>query len=52
MSTTAQQKVQAIINENPVAIFSKSYCPYCRASKEAFADAGANPFVVELDQVG
>ncbi|PUU72990.1 thioredoxin-like protein [Tuber borchii] len=51
MSTAAQQKVQAIINENPVAIFSKSYCPYCRVSKETFTEAGATFFVVELDKV-
>jgi len=82
MSTVAQQKVQAIINENPVGmqltfipsfhispcpfshsmfanrgvigivIFSKSYCPYCRASKETLTEAGATFFVVELDKVG
>lgn len=35
-----------------IAIFSKSYCPYCRASKETLTEAGATFFVVELDKVG
>ncbi|CUS12795.1 unnamed protein product [Tuber aestivum] len=51
MSATPKQKVQAIIDEHPVAVFSKSYCPYCRASKETLTEIGAKFYVVELDQV-
>ncbi|KAI9773969.1 MAG: hypothetical protein M1839_001981 [Geoglossum umbratile] len=43
-------KVQSIIDENPVAVFSKSYCPYCRASKKLLTDSGAIYYVIELDQ--
>ncbi|PWW75024.1 glutaredoxin [Tuber magnatum] len=51
MSVAAKQKVQAIIDENPVAVFSKSYCPYSRASKATLAEVGAKFYVIELDQV-
>lgn len=35
-----------------VAVFSKSYCPYCRASKALLSELGAKPYIIELDQVG
>lgn len=49
--SAAKEKVQKIIDENAVAVFSKSYCPYCRASKALLTELGANFYVVELDQV-
>jgi thiol-disulfide isomerase/thioredoxin len=51
MSAT-KTKVQNIIDENPVAVFSKSYCPYCRQAKELLSQSGAKFFAIELDQVG
>lgn len=51
MSAT-KTKVQSIIDENPVAVFSKSYCPYCRAAKQLLTENGANFYAIELDQVG
>jgi glutaredoxin 3 len=51
MSAT-KTKVQSIIDENPVAVFSKSYCPYCRAAKQLLSDSGAKFYAIELDQVG
>lgn len=36
----------------PAAVFSKSYCPYCRATKSTLSELGAKFFVLELDQVG
>ncbi|KAF2647230.1 glutaredoxin, partial [Lophiostoma macrostomum CBS 122681] len=50
MSAT-KTKVQGIIDENPVAVFSKSYCPYCRAAKQLLSDSGAKFYAIELDQV-
>lgn len=78
VSAAAKQKVQSIIDENPVgryplldtlyyrlktvflrvltntaiAVFSKSYCPYCRASKATLTELGAKFYVLELDQIG
>ncbi|KAF2850017.1 glutaredoxin [Plenodomus tracheiphilus IPT5] len=50
MSAT-KQKVQSIIDENPVAVFSKSYCPYCRQAKQLLSESGAKFYAIELDQV-
>lgn len=33
-----------------VALFSKSYCPYCRRAKQALGGIGVSPVVVELDE--
>lgn len=40
------------IRAHPVVIFSKTYCPYCRAVKKIFAEEypQVTPFVVELDE--
>ncbi|KAI5847787.1 thioredoxin-like protein [Morchella snyderi] len=51
VSAATKQKVQSIIDSNPVAVFSKSYCPYCKASKESLSALGAKPYVLELDQI-
>jgi glutaredoxin 3 len=51
MSAT-KTKVQEIIDENPVAVFSKSYCPYCRNAKQLLSKSGAKFYAIELDQVG
>ena len=50
MSAT-KTKVQSIIDENAVAVFSKSYCPYCNQTKKLLSDAGAKFYAIELDQV-
>ncbi|KAI0007123.1 putative glutaredoxin [Xylariaceae sp. FL0662B] len=47
----AKTKAQSIIDENAVAVFSKSYCPYCAASKKLLDNVGAKYEVVELDEV-
>jgi glutaredoxin 3 len=49
--SAAKVKAQKIIDENAVAVFSKSYCPYCNASKKLLDDSGAKYFAIELDQV-
>ncbi|KAH0607057.1 uncharacterized protein H6S33_003045 [Morchella sextelata] len=51
VSAATKQKVQGIIDSNPVAVFSKSYCPYCKASKETLSGLGAKFYVLELDQI-
>ncbi|KAM0739574.1 hypothetical protein ACQRIT_004758 [Beauveria bassiana] len=44
----ASQKAQKLIDENPVMVFSKSYCPYCKSTKSLLSSA--NPKIVELDE--
>jgi glutaredoxin 3 len=53
MSTeAAKQRAEAIINDNAVAVFSKSYCPYCKASKALLDQLGAKYYAIELDHEG
>ncbi|KAL8696873.1 MAG: hypothetical protein Q9201_007438 [Fulgogasparrea decipioides] len=58
--SAAKTKAQSIIDENAVgtstlyfltSVFSKSYCPYCRASKTLLSELGAKFYVIEMDQV-
>lgn len=34
------------------AVFSKSYCPYCKATKSLLSELGAKAYIIELDEVG
>jgi len=45
------KKSQDLIDQYPVIIFSKSYCPFCNQAKELFAEQGVSFAVVELDIV-
>ncbi|KAL9618030.1 MAG: hypothetical protein Q9160_007219 [Pyrenula sp. 1 TL-2023] len=49
--SAAKVKAQGIIDENAVVVFSKSYCPYCKASKALLSEKGAKYYLMELDQV-
>jgi glutaredoxin 3 len=51
--SAAKTKAQSIIDGNPVVVFSKSYCPYCRATKTLLNEKlGSDKyFLMELDQV-
>jgi len=49
--SAAKTKAQAIIDENPVAVFSKSWCSYSRAAKATLTQLGAKFYTIELDQV-
>lgn len=48
----AKVKAQGLIDDNGVMVFSKSYCPYCRATKALLTENGAKFQTIELDQVG
>ncbi|ORY84421.1 thioredoxin-like protein [Protomyces lactucae-debilis] len=45
-----KQIVDKAISENAIAVFSKSYCPYCKAAKETLAAFTKDFYVIELDQ--
>jgi len=49
--SAAKTKAQKIIDDNAVAVFSKSYCPYCKATKALLTEKGAKFYAIELDQV-
>ncbi|KUI57341.1 Glutaredoxin [Cytospora mali] len=46
----ATQKAKTLIEENPVMVFSKSYCPYCQASKKTLDKTGVKYTAYELDR--
>ncbi|KAF4457365.1 glutaredoxin 3 [Fusarium austroafricanum] len=47
----ASVKVQQLIDNNSVVVFSKSYCPYCRQTKKTLDDLNAEYELLELDEV-
>ncbi|GAB7321989.1 hypothetical protein MBLNU13_g03047t1 [Cladosporium sp. NU13] len=47
----ARTKAQEIIDSNAVAVFSKSYCPYCKSAKSLLSEMGAKAYILELDQI-
>ena len=47
----ATAQVQQKINDNAVVVFSKSYCPYCKATKSTLKGLATDFEVVELDQI-
>jgi len=46
----AQKKAQQMIDDNAVIVFSKSYCPFCRNTKEILDGFGAKYAHYELNQ--
>ncbi|KAJ5477078.1 Glutaredoxin [Penicillium diatomitis] len=49
--SAAKAKAQSLINENAVIVFSKSYCPYCKSSKDLLNKIGAKYKLLELDEL-
>lgn len=41
--------IQQTLQENPVVIFSKSYCPYCNQAKQVFDELRVPYVAVELN---
>jgi glutaredoxin 3 len=54
MSTSSSSSIPAMIqseiDSSKVVVFSKSYCPYCVATKKLFKDLGVDAKVIELDK--
>ncbi|RBR14310.1 uncharacterized protein FIESC28_07740 [Fusarium coffeatum] len=49
--TQASTKVQQLIDNNSVVVFSKSYCPYCKQTKKTLDELNTKYELLELDQV-
>ena len=49
MSAIAE-RIANIVKANRVAVFSKTYCPHCSATKSALSSAGVKFHVEELDK--
>lgn len=50
MSAALKEKTESLIKDNAVMVFSKSYCPYCKATKKTLENAGAKYTVYELNE--
>ena len=48
----AQAFVDSAIKDNKCAVFSKTYCPFCKMAKEALDADKAKYLVIELDERG
>ncbi|CDU25127.1 probable GRX1-glutaredoxin [Sporisorium scitamineum] len=51
----AKQAAEKLISEHLVAVFSKSYCPYCSQAKSVIDKLGLDKSkvgILELDQMG
>ncbi|CAI9776638.1 unnamed protein product [Fraxinus pennsylvanica] len=47
-----EESVKKIVTENPVVVYSKTWCSYSSEVKSLFKRLGAEPLVIELDQMG
>ncbi|XP_021907696.1 glutaredoxin-C6-like [Carica papaya] len=47
---TTETRIQRLIAEHPVIIFSKSSCCMCHVMKKLLATIGVHPTVIELDE--
>ncbi|ONK63832.1 uncharacterized protein A4U43_C07F19400 [Asparagus officinalis] len=47
-----EDSVKKTVAENPVVIYSKSWCSYSMEVKSLFRRIGVEPLVIELDQLG
>ncbi|BFZ65486.1 hypothetical protein YB2330_006659 [Saitoella coloradoensis] len=47
----AEAEIQSILTKNPLTMFSKSYCPYCKRAKAVLASHTISPppYILELD---
>lgn len=48
---SANAKVEKLIKQYPVIVFSKTTCPYCTRAKHVLTEEGAKFHVVELDKL-
>lgn len=46
---TPEKRIERLITENPVIIFSRSSCCMCHVMRRLLAAVGAHPMVIELD---
>ncbi|CAO2186518.1 unnamed protein product [Urochloa humidicola] len=47
-----EDSVKKTVADNPVVIYSKSWCSYCMEVKALFKRIGVQPHVIELDRLG
>ncbi|KAK9385993.1 thioredoxin-like protein [Lipomyces mesembrius] len=51
MAAKYQTQVKELVSANPVLVFSKSWCPYCRQAKQTLDNEDVEHTDFELDQI-
>ncbi|KAF5758586.1 putative thioredoxin-disulfide reductase [Helianthus annuus] len=46
----ALSKAKQIVSDNPVVVFSKTWCGYCKGVKKLFSELNVSYKVIELDE--
>ncbi|CDK29898.1 unnamed protein product [Kuraishia capsulata CBS 1993] len=49
VSSAVKTKVEGLIKSKPIFVASKTYCPYCSASKKTLDSLDADAYILELD---
>ncbi|KAJ4728368.1 Glutaredoxin [Melia azedarach] len=47
-----EETVKKTLSDNPVVVYSKTWCPYSSEVKTLFKRLGVEPLVIELDEMG
>ncbi|CAN6554144.1 unnamed protein product [Malus baccata var. baccata] len=47
-----EESVKKTVDENPVVVYSKTWCSYSSEVKSLFKRLGVEPIVIELDELG
>ncbi|KAJ8899499.1 hypothetical protein K2173_018473 [Erythroxylum novogranatense] len=47
-----EENIKKTVSENPVVVYSKTWCSYSSEVKSLFKRVGVQPFVIELDELG
>ncbi|KMT05805.1 hypothetical protein BVRB_7g166440 [Beta vulgaris subsp. vulgaris] len=47
-----EDSIKKTITDNPVVVYSKTWCSYSSEVKSLFKKLGVKPFVIELDELG
>ncbi|KDP26438.1 hypothetical protein JCGZ_17596 [Jatropha curcas] len=47
-----EESVKKTVDENPVVVYSKTWCSYSSEVKALFKKLGVDPLVIELDELG
>ncbi|KAK4401224.1 UNVERIFIED_CONTAM: Glutaredoxin-C6 [Sesamum radiatum] len=50
VAESAETRIQRLISENPVIIFSRSACCMCHVMKRLLSTIGVHPTVIELEE--
>lgn len=50
VSESTEMRIQRLISENPVIIFSRSACCMCHVMKQLLSTIGVHPTVIELEE--